>query len=64
MNTTLIITMGFTAVGTAVVEKVLIAFGKSDMAQYVNIGGTSLIGAQAVGLAFNLLNQVKKAFAG
>jgi hypothetical protein len=64
MNTGLIITMGFVAIGTAVTEKVCDALGKGDMSQWVRLGGTSLVGASAVGLAISLLNQVKKAFGG
>ena len=49
MNTGLIITMGFVAIGTAVTEKICDAMGKGDIAQWVRLGGTSLVGASAVG---------------
>jgi hypothetical protein len=62
MNTVLIITMGTVAVGTAVVEKICTALGKQDMSDWVRVGGTSLVGATAVGLAINLLNTVRKMF--
>jgi hypothetical protein len=61
MNTALLITMGFCAVGTAVTEKVCIAFGKTDMAEYVRVSGTSMVGATAIGLAVSLLNTLRKA---
>lgn len=61
MNTGLIITMGMVAISTAVTEKVCEAFGKSDMAQWVRVGGTSLVGTTAVALAISLLTTVKKA---
>ena len=64
MNTGIIVTMGFIAIGTAVTEKVCNAFGKSDIAQYVSVAGTSLVGISAIALAFQLLNKVKEAFGG
>lgn len=62
MNTGLIITMAMCGIGTAVSEKILDALGKGDMSAWVRVGGTSLVGASAIGLAINLLNQVKNAF--
>lgn len=62
MNATLIVTMGFVAVGTAVAEKVCTALGKQDMAEWIRVAGISLVGVTAVGLAINLLNKVKGMF--
>jgi len=62
MNTGLIITMGMVAIGGAVTEKILIAMGKPDQAEWIKLGSTSLVGATAVGLALKLLKQVKEAF--
>lgn len=62
MNTALIVTMGSVAIVTAVSEKVCVAFGKADIAGWVNIAGMSLVGASAVGLAINLLKTVSTLF--
>lgn len=64
MNTTLIISMGAVAIGTAVSQKVCEALGKTDMAAWIGLAGTSLVGITAVGLAMNLLNKAKEAIGG
>ncbi|BAE47894.1 hypothetical protein G8S49_06370 [Clostridium botulinum C] len=54
-NTAVIIAMGSTAIVSAISEKVLVAFGKQNEAQMVNIGGLSLVGCQAVLLVTKLI---------
>ncbi|MCD3319524.1 hypothetical protein G8V07_11585 [Clostridium botulinum D/C] len=54
-NTAVIIAMGSTAIVSAISEKVLVAFGKQNEAQMVNIGGLSLVGCQAVLLVTQLI---------
>lgn len=55
MNTTLIVTMAAIGISAAVAEKLLNAFGKVDMAQFVNIAGLSGIGVTALGIVIKLL---------
>jgi hypothetical protein len=62
MNAALIVTMGLVGVGSAVCEKVLVAMGKADTAEWIRVGGISLVGVTAVGLAVNLLKTVKGMF--
>ncbi|MCX7837816.1 MAG: hypothetical protein N2323_07755 [candidate division WOR-3 bacterium] len=59
MNTGLIITMGMVAVGGAVTEKILIAMGKPDQAEWIKLATTSLVGLTAVNLAIQLLKRLK-----
>jgi len=54
-NTAVIIAMGSTAIVSAISEKVLVAFGKQNEAQMINIGGLSLVGCQAVLLVTKLI---------
>lgn len=58
-STTIIITMGSTAVVTAITEKVLQAFGKQNESQMVNIGGLSLVGCESVILVKKLIDVCK-----
>lgn len=60
MNTGLIVTMGLVAVGTAVCEKICEALGKSDMASWIRVGGTSLVGATAISLAIKLIQMIPR----
>lgn len=55
-NTAIIITMGSTAIVSAVSEKILVAFNKQNEAQMVNIGGLSLVGCQALLLVKKLID--------
>jgi hypothetical protein len=55
MNTTLIVTMAAIGISSAVAEKLLNAFGKVDMAQFVNIAGLSGIGVTAIAIVIKLL---------
>lgn len=55
MNTTLIVTMAAIGISASVAEKLLNAFGKVDMAQFVNIAGLSGIGVTALGIVIKLL---------
>ena len=58
MNVTTIITMLGIGVGSAIGEKVLNAFGKSDMASFINIAGLSGLGATAVYFIVDLINKL------
>lgn len=53
-----IITMLSIGVGTAIGEKVLNAFGKSDMASFINIAGLSGLGATAVYFIVELITKL------
>lgn len=55
MDTGLIITMAAIGITTAVTEKLLNAFGKVDMATFINIAGLSGIGVMALALVIKLL---------
>lgn len=54
-----ILTMLGIGVGSAVGEKVLNAFGKSDMASFVNIAGLTGIGGTAVYMVVDLINKLR-----
>lgn len=58
MNVTTIITMLKISVGSAIAEKVLHAFGKSDMASFINIAGLSGLGATAVYFIVELISKL------
>ena len=58
MNVTTIITMLGIGVGSAVAEKVLNAFGKSDMASFVNISGLAGLGAMAIYFIVELIGKL------
>lgn len=58
MNVTTIITMLSIGVGSAVGEKVLNAFGKSDMASFINIAGLSGLGATTVYFIVDLISKL------
>lgn len=53
-----IITMLSIGVGTAIGEKVLNAFGKPDMASFINIAGLSGLGATAVYFIVELITKL------
>lgn len=55
-----IVSMGFIIIGTAVTEKIVVALGKTEYIDYIRVGGISLIGAKAIGMAINLLNTANK----
>lgn len=55
MSTATIITMMSIGVAATVGEKVLMAFGKADMASFCNIAGLTGLGATAVTLILNLI---------
>ncbi len=55
MSTGLIITMAGIGITATVGEKLLNAFGKSDMASFMNIAGLSGLGLMAITLVIKLL---------
>lgn len=58
MTTGVIIGMVGLGVGAAVGEKILLAFGKGDMANFVNIAGLSGLGIIAIGAVIKLIQQL------
>jgi stage III sporulation protein AC len=60
--TTTIVAIGGLAVGCVVVEKILLALGKPDMAQMANVAGFSLASMTAIGLVVQVFNKVKTVF--
>lgn len=58
MNIGTIITMLSIGVGSAIGEKVLNAFGKSDMASFINIAGLAGLGATAVYFIVDLISKL------
>lgn len=55
MSTALIITMAGIGITATVAEKLLNAFGKSDMASFLNIAGLAGLGLMAIGIIIKLL---------
>ncbi|WP_305153825.1 hypothetical protein [uncultured Clostridium sp.] len=58
MSVSTILTMLSIGVGSAVGEKVLNAFGKSDMASFINIAGLTGLGATAVYFIVDLIGKL------
>lgn len=58
MSVGMIITMTSIGVASTIGEKLLNAFGKSDMASFCNIAGLCGLGISAVGIVINLINTV------
>lgn len=56
----LVISMGCTAVGGIILEKVLYAFGQTEYAQYIKVGTTCVVGGQAVAAAMSLVSVARK----
>lgn len=54
-----IITMGSLAVGSAVAEKVLIYFGKTDAAQFCNISTMCGLGGTAISGVVTLFSKLR-----
>lgn len=52
---TIIIAMTSCGIISAVGEKVLLSFGKSEMASFTNIAGLSGVGLSALGLVYKLI---------
>jgi hypothetical protein len=51
----IILAMASTGIVSAVGEKVLISFGKTEMASFLNIAGLCGIGLSALGLVYKLI---------
>lgn len=51
---TIILAMSSCGVISAVAEKILLSFGKSELASFTNIAGLSGIGLSALGLVYKL----------
>lgn len=60
--TTTVVAIGGLAVGTVIVEKILLALGKPDMAQMANIAGFSLASLSAITLVIQVFTKVKAVF--
>lgn len=54
----MIVTMAGIGVASAIGEKVLISFGKSEMASFLNITGLCGIGLTAIGIVVKLLSML------
>ena len=58
-GTTIIVSMGFTALATAVGSKIANNVGEMDIAQYIRLGGISIVGITAITYAVKCLNILK-----
>ena len=58
-GTSIIVSMGFTAVATAVGSKIASNLGEYDIAQYIKVGGISFCGITAITYVVKLLNIIK-----
>lgn len=58
-TTTVIVSLGFTAIGTAVASKIAGTLGQGDIAEYIKVAGVSGSGLVAIGLAIQLLLKIK-----
>jgi|APDOM4702015159_1054818.scaffolds.fasta_scaffold14032_2 hypothetical protein len=57
---TIIIAMASCGVISAVSEKILNSFGKSDMASFTNIAGLAGVGISGLGLVMKLIQMLAK----
>jgi hypothetical protein len=60
MNTGLILSMAVTGVITAVGKRICESLGETTMSNYIGVGGTSLVGAQAIGLVISFIHKAKQ----
>lgn len=60
MNSKMLVTMGGIAVGSCAIEKICMALGKQDIAQYVGIFGASMVGTTAIAGVYSFLNVISK----
>jgi hypothetical protein len=59
MNTGLILSMAITGVITGIGKRICDSLGETQISGYIGVGGTSLVGAQAVALVISFIHKAK-----